>query len=447
MSRYVRGLELVAATNVELARSPADIEAILTLATSTLSRLRPGTWVAVVMNPDVSTSRVVVCDDRDQAIAQYVKDYVATIDGPGRVPTIGLSRQVIESGTRLIKKVDFDDLLKMLSPAAEAYCRANPPPGPIRSIDIAIVPMRVGSATLGTLGLLDVRRRGDFTERDADWMQIVADRIALSVDHARLFTRAIVSAAVIDFVRTFALADPDSDDSQLILASMVERVAAQPDVDAADIVLLGKDGSGLVIAATGFRSAQLPNMRVSRQWAPREHDATTSHFNRRMSARMNAIPRLPRLAREGFKTVVGIPLQRGPRMIGTLNVYSRGGVEWDEERIQFFEAVGSVVAMTIGTSTRPSLVTRGTCLTPVNPFESEILRLISEGYTNKEIGAQLHRSTSAIKYHVRRMLGSTEAANRTDLVRRALQEAWISPATDGWSAGSGSLAGQRTVTT
>ncbi|HET7421480.1 MAG TPA: GAF domain-containing protein [Candidatus Dormibacteraeota bacterium] len=431
MSRYLTGLELVAAANVELARAPADIDAVLTLATSTLSRLRPGTWVAVVMNPDVSTSRVVVADDRDQAMAQYVKDYVATIDGPGRVPTIGLSQQVIESGIPLIKKVDFDDLLKMLSPAAEAYCRANPPPGPISSIDIAIVPMRVGGATLGTLGLLDARSRDDLAERDADWMQIVADRIALSVDYARLFTRAIVSAAVIDVVRTFALAYRHGDDPQLMLAAMVERVTAQPDVDAADIVLLEKDGSELVIAATGFRSAQLRNLRVSPRWAPPEHHATRRDFNRRLSARMNGITRLPRLAREGFKTVMGIPLLRGARMVGTLNLYSRTLVEWDEERIQFFEAVGSLVATTIGTSTRPNLVTRRTCRAALNEFDSEILRLISEGYTNKEIATQLHRSASAIKYHVRRMLENTEAANRTDLVRCALQEGWISPPTDG----------------
>src|SRR5690348_16645278 len=357
MSRYLTGLELVAAANVALARAPADIEAVLTLATSTLSRLRPGTWVAVVMNPGVSTSRVVVADDRDQAMAQFVKDYVATIDGPGRVPTTGLSQQVIESGTPLIKKLDFDDLLKMLSPAAEAYCRANPPPGPIRSIAIAIVPMRVGGATLGTLGLLDARGRDCLAERDADWMQIVADRIALSVDYARLFTRAIVSAGVIDVVTRFALAHRHSEDPQLMLEAMLEGLAAQLDVDAADIVLLDKDGSELVIAATGFRSAQLPNLRVSAQWAPPENDATRRDFNRRLSARMNGIPRPPRLAREGFKTVVGIPLQRGTRMVGTLNLYSRTLVEWDEERIQFFEAVGSLAAMTIGTSAPPNLVT------------------------------------------------------------------------------------------
>jgi hypothetical protein len=51
-------LALASITN-ELARAELDISNLLTIATGTLSRLKAGTWVAMVMNDDPTTSRIV----------------------------------------------------------------------------------------------------------------------------------------------------------------------------------------------------------------------------------------------------------------------------------------------------------------------------------------------------------------------------------------------------
>src|SRR5205823_4828591 len=92
----------LAELNSQLADTAFDVQAILTAATSILSRLRPATWVAVVMSPNPEKSRVVVGDDAERAMADYVEAYVAAIDRPNYAPTTGLSQQVIESGRPIL---------------------------------------------------------------------------------------------------------------------------------------------------------------------------------------------------------------------------------------------------------------------------------------------------------------------------------------------------------
>jgi DNA-binding NarL/FixJ family response regulator len=58
-------------------------------------------------------------------------------------------------------------------------------------------------------------------------------------------------------------------------------------------------------------------------------------------------------------------------------------------------------------------------------LDLEVLRLIVEGFTNREIAEQMHRSENTIKFHVRRILERTAASNRTELARRATQEGWL----------------------
>jgi two-component system, NarL family, response regulator DesR len=51
--------------------------------------------------------------------------------------------------------------------------------------------------------------------------------------------------------------------------------------------------------------------------------------------------------------------------------------------------------------------------------------VVVEGLTNGEIAAQLHLSASTVKFHLRKILDKTGAANRTDLTRRAIREGWV----------------------
>jgi DNA-binding CsgD family transcriptional regulator len=51
--------------------------------------------------------------------------------------------------------------------------------------------------------------------------------------------------------------------------------------------------------------------------------------------------------------------------------------------------------------------------------EAEVLRLVADGLTNKEIGERLFLSPRTVEKHVERLLAKTGAQNRSQLVSRA----------------------------
>ena len=427
MTRH-KAIELLAEVSIELARVPPDIEAILVMATSRLSRISPATWAAVVMNPNPETSRIVIADDRDPDMARYVQDYVATIERLQPVRTIGPWQHVIESGSPIvIQNLSFDEFLLTLSPVGQAYCRSTSPPGDVRSVDLMIVPMRVGGATVGTLGMLDARNRHSVEESDVDWMQLVADRIALSVEHARLAGNALVHAGETEAARAIALANRHSGNPRATMGVVVERITALPYVDAADIMLLTEDGKELIVAASaGYRFPWPPEHRLDARSAALELDRRRPEFSHRADHQLEGHnPRRSQFAREGFQTFISRALQSPTRAVGILNLYSRSVAEFDQAGRTFLDTIGDIVTMAISEAAPSGAAPRPTRKAPLSELEGEILRLIAEGLTNREIAVKLYRSENTIKFHVRRILEKAEVANRTELVVQALREGWL----------------------
>ncbi|BCX04571.1 MAG: DNA-binding response regulator [Candidatus Roseilinea sp.] len=62
---------------------------------------------------------------------------------------------------------------------------------------------------------------------------------------------------------------------------------------------------------------------------------------------------------------------------------------------------------------------------PLTPREAQVLRLMAEGKTNKEIAAQLAITERTVKFHVGAILGKLGAGNRTEAVRLAAQLGWV----------------------
>ena len=57
--------------------------------------------------------------------------------------------------------------------------------------------------------------------------------------------------------------------------------------------------------------------------------------------------------------------------------------------------------------------------------ELEVLREMTGGYTNTEIGQHLHMSVSSVKSHIMSMLGKTGFRNRTELAVRARESGLV----------------------
>jgi DNA-binding CsgD family transcriptional regulator len=427
------GDERLAALSRDLSETALDVTAILATATSSLSRIRQGTWVAVIMNPDPGTSRVVAADVGAPAMADYVDRYMAALFEPDRTPTAGLAQQVIESGSPILNPgVPVSEFIKMLSIEGQAFIRANPPPMGVESIGALMVPMRVGSATIGSLGMLDWRHDPLLVEADVVWVQAVADRVALSVEHARLVATTHDRLERMDLIRAIALANRYGQDLRLTLRVMVEQVTARLAIDAADVLLLTEPGGELVVAASaGFRSPSLPDYRLSVE-ADMPAQATSRPHVDHLSdlERAGRNPRRSLFAREGFRTVLRVPLHARNKLLGVLELYNRSLVDWDQDWLDFFEMLGDLAGVAIDyavLTTPPDAGRRapGAPQPELNELETEMLRLIVEGLTNRDISEQLHRSPNTIKFHVRRILEKTGTANRTELARRATREGWL----------------------
>jgi DNA-binding NarL/FixJ family response regulator len=62
----------------------------------------------------------------------------------------------------------------------------------------------------------------------------------------------------------------------------------------------------------------------------------------------------------------------------------------------------------------------------LTPRQTEVLQLMSEGYSNKQIAESLNRSEGTVKLHVAAVLKALGAANRTEAVLLAVREGILS---------------------
>jgi DNA-binding CsgD family transcriptional regulator len=418
-----------------LANAPSDVEAILITATSSLSRIWPATWVAMAMNADPATSSVAAADHAHPEMADYVDMYVAALYTPRRAPTIGLSQKVIESGSRILyPRLPFDDLVGMLSPEGQAFCRSNPPPVKLRTVGVLIVPMRVGGATVGTLGMFDWHQASPsvLNEADLGWVQPVADRVALSLDHARLVSAARDQLDRTELIKAIALRSRYGQDLRLILTAIVEQVMARLKVDAADILLVTQPGGELVVSASaGFHSPSMPDYHLPGDADPPAPIRSRAHVDHLADLdRGGRNPRRSLFAREGFQTVLSVPIHAHNKLVGVLEIYNRSLVDWSQEWLDFFDMLVALAGVAIDyamitAAPDPSRRSPGAPRPNLSELEMEILGLIAEGLTNRDIAERVHRSENTIKFHVRRILEKAGASNRTELVRTATREGWL----------------------
>jgi DNA-binding NarL/FixJ family response regulator len=59
--------------------------------------------------------------------------------------------------------------------------------------------------------------------------------------------------------------------------------------------------------------------------------------------------------------------------------------------------------------------------------EEEVVRLVAEGFSNKQIAAQLALSVKTVETYKARSLGKLGLRDRIDLVRYARQQGWLTP--------------------
>ncbi|HLQ15620.1 MAG TPA: GAF domain-containing protein, partial [Candidatus Eisenbacteria bacterium] len=429
------GDHALAAITDQLAGSRLDPAAILQAVTSTLSKLRSGTWMAALMNKDPGTLRIVAANDADPEVAAYIEN----IQLRPNAPTFTISSRVIDSGEPvLIPNVAYDEFIGLLNTDIRDYVEKNAPPisFPAPHLGVLVVPMRARGAVVGTLGLFEPRGSKPLTERDVRWAQAIADRIGLATDNAQLYVDAVTRLERLTALRSVGLAMSGSNDLRLTLQVILDQAVAGLGVDAADILLLNeKDGLLGLMASTGFHSTSLPDYRLPVDdklpgrafFSSRTETVTTMGF-------FSQFRRRSLFAREGFQAYGAVSLITQDKLVGVLEVFHRTQLQPDNEWVDFLDALGSDAALAID---RAALVSRlqqttrdgaskpSVALPDLTHVEKEILRYLVEGLPNRAIADKVHLSQNTIKFHVSQMLDKGEVSNRTELARKATQEGWL----------------------
>jgi GAF domain-containing protein/DNA-binding CsgD family transcriptional regulator len=418
----------------ELANSRPDVQGILTTLVSTLSRLRRGTWIGALMNRDPRTSMVAAANAREPWMADYVHELVAALLRRDQAPTNGLPMHVIDSGkAMLIPNAPIGEFLTLLTPETRNYLIEHPLP--TETVGLAIVPMRARGATVGTLGLLE-GNAGPLTESDVEWMQAVADRAAVAIENAQLYEDAVKRLDWLGSLQNLTRAIAASSDLRFTLKVILDQVTSRLAVDAADILLFDESERTLRAASSaGFLSTSMPDYRLSLD----DGLPGRAISNRRVEM-FNAVDPLVHaqrrslFAREGFKAYGAVPLLAQGRLLGALELFHRSEIDAYQEWLAFLEAIGSVAAIAIDNSRLndrlqgPAAAGPGRVGLPAPDMtrtERQILGLLVEGETNREISAQVHLSQNTVKFHVRQLLQKAGTTNRTELARKATQEGWL----------------------
>ena len=73
----------------------------------------------------------------------------------------------------------------------------------------------------------------------------------------------------------------------------------------------------------------------------------------------------------------------------------------------------------------PALVTDEEPTEPLSPREVEVLRLVAEGHTNRQIAEMLHVSVRTVESHRANLMGKLELSSPAQLVRYALEHGFL----------------------
>jgi len=422
----------------EFAGEALTVEEILRAATLSLSRTRPGTWVASVMNSDPTTLAVVASDEGDPRLAAWVERYMASLEPPGRrVQTIGMARSVIDTGEPvLIPAIPIDRLFDHMSAGARPWYDEHPSPKELRSIGHVMVAMHAYGQTIGTLSYTDWNPERALDSADVAWIQTVADRLGMVVEHAQCHGSAAVRLDRLVAIRNVSMAVAASQDLRLTLQLILEQVCARLHVDAADVLLVDDAAVELYVgAAVGFRSMLPPDIRLPIPPDLTESSLLGRRFDRRYDTRSEPewtgqFRRRALFAREGFKAYRALSLLAHGKPVGMLEVFHRSALDVDQEWLAFLDAMGTSAAIAVHTASLEEKLERGSTQHPaprpeLSTLEWRILGLVTEGATNREIAGAVHLSENTIKFHIRRLLDRLGAVNRTDLARKATQNNWL----------------------
>jgi len=208
------------------------------------------------------------------------------------------------------------------------------------------VPLIARDTVIGVLHVGSLVHR-KFEDADIELLRLAGERAAMAIDHARLFEAERKARRRLEHVQAVtdaALAHLEQDE---LLAELLERIHSILDVDTCAILLLDEASHDLVArAAVGIEEEVEQGVRIP----------VGGGFAGRIAAERRPImlPDVdhahvlnPILREKGIKTLLGVPLIVGDKVIGVLHVGTLVHHRFTPDDVQLLELVGERVALAI----------------------------------------------------------------------------------------------------
>jgi len=215
------------------------------------------------------------------------------------------------------------------------------------------VPLLVAGRVIGVLHVGSLTTR-EFTARDAELLQVAADRAALAIDHAQLYEReraarqraehAVHVLEAVQRVTDAALAYLSTED---LLGALLDRMREILNVDTAAVLMLEHDGRMLrARAAKGIEEEVEQGVRLP----------VGRGFAGRIAAERRPITILdvdhadvlnPLLREKGIRSLLGVPLLVAGRVIGVLHVGSLTTREFTDDDRDLLQLAADRAALAI----------------------------------------------------------------------------------------------------
>jgi signal transduction histidine kinase len=208
------------------------------------------------------------------------------------------------------------------------------------------VPLLVEGQPIGVLHVGSLAAR-EFTQEEMDLLQLVADRAALAIEHAKLFEGERAARGRLERVQAVADAALAYLELDELLPELLARIQLILDVDTCAILLLDEEHDELVPrAVVGLDQEVEPGVRVP----------VGRGFAGRIAAERRPIvlPDVdhadvlnPVLQEKGVKSLVGVPLVAHDRVVGVLHVGTLAPRTFTDGDIELLQLVAERAALAI----------------------------------------------------------------------------------------------------
>ncbi len=211
------------------------------------------------------------------------------------------------------------------------------------------VPLMLGDQAIGAIDVQSAAPDA-FTNDDERILSIFAERAALALEHARLFTQTERRMQNLLSLRTIDIAIASSFNITFTVGIILDQVIKQIGVHAADILIFDpvaqtfqfSNGLGFHTQALKYTDLKLGDGFAGR--AARERRmVVVQHLNQNPGGLQRSMD----FANEGFVTYIGVPLLAKGMVRGVLEVFHREPLELEQEKTSFLEILAGQAAIAI----------------------------------------------------------------------------------------------------